>query len=232
MASVVDARGVTRRFSGRWALRGIDLTLEPGQVMGLLGPNGSGKSTLIKILAGVQRPTAGDVLVLGRRPGRETKGRVAYLPDVDHLYRGMTGHEAIGFMAAFFPDFDEGRARSLLEPMGVPPEQPFGQLSRGLRARLKLVLTLARRAGLLLLDEPLSGIDVVSRGRILQAILAEYRLDEQAIILATHEIGEAEALFDRVVFLREGEVVLAGRAEDLRAERRKSIEDIYREEYA
>lgn len=229
MEPVVEGRGMTKRYWRRWALRGVDLTLEPGQVLGLLGPNGSGKSTLIKILAGVLRPTAGEVKVLGRRPGRETKAQVAYLPDVDHLYRGMTGLEAAGFMAAFYPDFDPARAVNLLESMDVPPDQPFGQLSRGQRARVKLALTLARRADLILMDEPLSGIDVVSRSRILHAILAEYRLGEQAIILATHEIDEAEPLFDRVVFLREGQEVLTGAAEDLRAQRRKSIEDIYRE---
>lgn len=199
MGAVVEVRGLTKRFPGRWALRGVDLALDPGQVLGILGPNGSGKSTLLKVLAGVLRPTAGTVLVLGRRPGRETKGRVAHLPDVDHLYQGMTGRQA---------------------------------LSRGLRARFKLALALARRAGLLLLDEPLAGIDVVSRGRILNAILAEYRLGEQAILLATHEIAEAEALFDRVAFLREGLVVLEGAAEELRARRGKSVEDIYREEFA
>ncbi len=231
MTPAVEARGLTKRFLGRWALRGVDLTLEAGRVLGLLGPNGSGKSTLIKILAGVLRPTAGEVRVLGRRPGWETKARVAYLPDVDHLYRDMNGNEAIGFMTAFFPDFQGERARSLMEFLAVPPEQPFGQMSRGQRARFKLALTLARRADLLLLDEPLSGIDVVSRGRILNAILSEYRLGEQAVILATHEIDEAEALFDQVVFLREGQVILTGTAEDLRARRRKSIEDIYREEY-
>jgi ABC-2 type transport system ATP-binding protein len=233
MTLAVETHAVTKKFPGvGWALQGVDLSLEPGHILGFLGPNGSGKSTFLKILAGIQRATSGQVLVLGLSPGIVTKRRAAYLPEIDHLYRWMTARDAIRFMLAFYKDFDANRASRLLQSLDVPPGQAFGQLSRGQRARLKLVLTLARQADLLLLDEPLSGIDLLSRDRILNAILAEYRIEDQAIIMATHQIAEAEALFDRVAFIRDGRVLLEGAADDLRAARGRSIEDIYREEFA
>ena len=232
MLAPVEVRQLTKRFGNVWALRGMDLSLNAGRVLGLVGPNGAGKSTFIKILAGVQRPTAGQVMLTGLRPGLETKRHVAYLPEADHIYPAMTPQRAITFMSTFFEDFDDNRATRLFDALKVPSRQSYGGLSRGQRARFKLALTLARRASLLLLDEPLAGIDVVSRDRILSTILGEYRTENQAIILATHEIGEAEALFDEVLLLDEGKVALSGAADDLRAQRGQSIEGIYREVFA
>lgn len=232
MPAPVEVRQLTKRFGNVWALRGIDLSLSTGRVLGLLGPNGAGKSTFIKILAGVQRPTAGQVMLMGLRPGLETKRHVAYLPEVDHIYPAMTPQRAITFMGTFFEDFDDDRATQLFDALKVPGRQTYGALSRGQRARFKLAITLARQAPLLLLDEPLAGVDVVSRDHILSTILGEYRTENQAIILATHEIGEAEALFDEVIFLDEGKAVLSGAADDLRAQRGKSVEGIYREVFA
>lgn len=198
----------------------------------MLGPNGSGKSTLLKILAGVQRPTSGVISVLGQPPSRDTKRRAAYVPEVDQYYPSMTGRRAVRFLAACFPGFDSHRAFGLLEVLAVAADEPFGSLSRGHRARFKLALALARQAELLLLDEPLAGIDVLSRGRILHAILNEYRVGEQTMILATHELHVAEGLFDRVVLLKEGRILLADLADQLRDLRGQSIEDIFKEEYA
>jgi len=225
----VETRELSKRFASRWALRGISLSIDRGDIVGVLGPNGSGKSTLLKLLAGVQRPTSGLISVLGQTPGQDTKRRSAYLPEVDHYYPGMTGRRAIRFLGAFFPGFDSHLALRLLELMAVSPDEAFGSLSRGHRARFKLALALARQAELVLLDEPLGGIDVLSRERILHAILHEYRVGEQTIILATHELHLVEGLFDRVVILKEGRIVLAAPADQLRSQWSHSIEGIVRE---
>jgi len=228
----VEAQQLTKRFPGAQALRGVDLAIPRGVTVGLLGPNGSGKSTLMRILAGVQRPTAGKVRVLGHPPGRVTKERVAYVPEVEHLYRWMDVNEALRFTAAMFDDFNPDRARELLALTALHPEARVGDLSKGYRARLKLVLAMARDAELVLLDEPLSGIDLVSREKVLDGLLRGHRPGETTVFITTHLVREVEPLLDRVAFLKEGRVVLEGEAESLRAERGCSVEDLYREVFA
>jgi ABC-2 type transport system ATP-binding protein len=229
---VVEVQQLTKEFPGVQALRGVDLRIPRGVTVGLLGPNGSGKSTLIRILAGVQRPTAGEVRVLGRSPGRVTKERVAYVPEVEHLYPWMDVDEALRFTAAMFDDFNPERAEELLALTGLKREAWVGDLSRGYRVRLKLVLAMARDAELVLLDEPLSGIDLISRGKVLDGLLRGHRPGETTVIITTHMVCEVEPLLDRVAFLKEGRVVLEGEAETLRAERGCSIEGIFRGVFA
>lgn len=229
---LVEIDGLQKHYFRARALDGVDLRVFRGEILGLLGPNGSGKSTLLKSIAGLIRPTAGRVLIAGRPPSAATRALVAYLPETDHLYAWMTVRETLDFVSAFFADWDAERATALLEFMKLDAERRVGDLSKGQRARLKLVLALARRAPLVLLDEPLSGIDPPSRARILGAIAGEYRLGEQTVILATHAVAEAEGLFDRVLFLREGRVALCGTAEDLRAGHGRSIQDLWERVYA
>ncbi|TDA68848.1 MAG: ABC transporter ATP-binding protein [Clostridia bacterium] len=227
---VIEVRALRKRYGRTWALRGLDLQVEEGRVLGLLGPNGSGKSTLLRILAGVGHPTSGEVRVLGQAPGRATKARVAFVPEVEHIYRWMRVADALKFQENFFADFQPARARELLEFMGLDQASPVSSLSKGQRARLKLVLALGRDARLVLLDEPFSGIDPPSRERVLQGLLMAYR-EDRTMVISTHLVGEAEKLFDRVVFLSRGEIFLAGEAEELRQRHGKSIEQIFREEY-
>ncbi len=229
---IVVLRDVYKRFPGAEALRGVSLDLPAGQIVGLLGPNGSGKSTLLKLMAGLYRPSSGTVLVGGRAPDRRTKTIVSYLPEVDHLYPWMTVQGSLEFVRAFFADWDDERARALLDFMGLAPGKKVGALSKGMRARLRLVLALARSAPLVLLDEPLSGIDPPSRSRIVDAILSEYRAGRQTIVISTHEVLETEALFEQLVLLESGTVKLQGDAERLRAEFGRSVQGIMEEVFA
>lgn len=224
--TLVVFQDVHKSFPGADALRGVTMELPAGQIIGLLGPNGSGKSTMLKLMVGLHRPTAGVVTVAGRAPDRSTKAQVAYLPEVDHLYGWMTVKEAIRFVRAFYDDWDEERARALVDFMNLEPGKKVAHLSKGMRARLKLVLALARSARLVLLDEPLSGIDPPSRSRIVQAILSEYKFGEQTIVLSTHEVLEAEPLFERLIMLEGGRIKLDGDAEELRQQYGRSIQGI------
>lgn len=226
---MVEFRGVHKRFPGAEALRGVSFALPTGQIIGLLGPNGSGKSTLLKLAAGLYRPNAGTVLIAGRPPDRRTKAMVAYSPEVDHLYPWMTVRETLRFVGAFFDDWDEQRADRLREFMGLRSGQKVGAMSKGMRARLRLVLALARSAPLVLLDEPLSGIDPPSRRRIVDAIVSEYRAGQQTIIISTHEVLETEPLFDYLLMLQAGIVKLQGDAEELRARYGTSVQGIMEE---
>jgi ABC-2 type transport system ATP-binding protein len=229
---LLEINGLCKDFSGNLALAGLDLRLESGKILGLLGPNGSGKSTLLKTIAGLVKPAKGQVRIMGREPGRATKAHVSYLPEVDCLYRETTVAGTLQYFSTFYGDWDASKARHLLSFLELDGRAMVSTLSRGMRARLKLVLALARRAPLVLLDEPLSGIDPRSRSRIVAACVGEYRPEQGSMIIATHEVIQAEGAFDDVVFLDRGKVKLAGSAEELRTRHGKSLEALFEEVYA
>jgi len=214
---------VTKRYGKTEGVHHLSLELFPGQAVGLLGLNGSGKTTTLKLLAGMLFPTAGRVEVLGKPP-RQNRGQIAYLSDADNLYAWMTPGDAERFMRGLYPDFNPQRYRELLTFLELP-QKSYRVMSRGQRARLRLAMVLAREARLFLLDEPLSGIDLISRDRILKSLVREWR-EEACLVLSTHEVSEAEGIFERVLLLKEGRLALDARAEDLRA-RGQSVKDAF-----
>lgn len=225
-------RDLRKKYPGTEALKGIDLTLPKGEICGLLGPNGSGKSTLLKCVIGLLQADGGTIEIFGQKPSRHTKAQIAFVPEIDNLYRWMTVQETIDFISTFYEDWEPQRVPDLLDFMRLEPEKRVSSLSKGMRARLKLILTLARTAPLVLLDEPFSGIDPSSRDRIVEGIVREFKSEEQTMIISTHAVGDTEQLFDSVVFLDEGTVNLQGNAEDLRVHYRKSINDLFKEVFA
>jgi len=230
--TVIEVQNVWKRYRNTWALRGVSLAVPRGRVVGILGENGAGKSTLFRLLVGLNRPTRGEVWVFGERPSWRTRQNLAYVPEVDALHRWMRIPELLRFASAFYPGWDMAKALDLVSRLRLRPEAKIGELSRGQRARLKLVLAFAWPAPLLLLDEPLSGIDPASRLDILDLLLREYRYGEQTILISTHLVRDVETFLDDVIFLKEGEVVLSGPADDLRDRFGKSLEEIFREVYA
>jgi len=212
--------GVTKRYGRTEALHEVSLDLPAGEVVGVLGLNGSGKSTLLKLLAGLLFPTAGRVTVFDGAP-RPRRARIGYLGETDALYPWMDLQDAERFMSGLYDDFDPVRFRDLCEGLAVPRRRTK-TMSKGERGRLRLAMALARDVKLYLLDEPLAGIDLLSRERILRSLVEEWHTDE-TILLSTHEVAEAEGLFDRVFFLREGRVALDTRAETLREEGRSVV---------
>jgi len=229
---VVEMKALSKNYYKTRALDSVSLKIERGKIIGLLGPNGSGKSTMLKTIAGLVKPTAGEVLIEGRKPSVSTRERVSYLPELDYLYSWMTVKETLNFMAGFFKTWQEERAAGLLEFMDLKENVKVGNLSKGLRARLKLVISLARNVPLVLLDEPLSGIDPPSRTRILQSLVAQYRVGEQTIILSTHEVKESEPVFEEAIFLYRGTVKLFDSVENLRVRYGCSLQDMWEEVYA
>jgi len=231
MKAALEIKGLHKRFPDVWALRGIDISLDSGRVMGLVGPNGSGKTTLLSILMGHKRPTKGEVRIFGMKPGKRVREITSYVPEIDHLYGWMTVREMADFTAGFYPSWNSTKFKDLLEFMGLDPTFKIGNLSRGMRARLKLSLALAAEPKLLLLDEPLSGIDPLSRDKILEAFIKWFQFGEQTVVFSTHIVREAEKLFDYVVFLGDGEIILQGEPDELRNRYGRSIEDIMKEVY-
>ncbi len=198
-----------KKYPGTEALKGIDLQLPMGEICGLLGPpNGSGKSTLLKCVVGLVRPDQGDIKIMGQKPSRHTKGLIAFMPEIDHLYRWMTVRGVLDFTSAFYQDWEEARISELVKFMRLdPPNKKVSSLSKGMRARLKLILALARRAPLILLDEPFSGIDPSSRDRIVEGIVRQFKQEEQTMVISTHAVGDTEQLFDSVIFWMKGRLI-------------------------
>ncbi len=228
MEEILKLHNLSKSYASIPALKNVNLELEPGRILGILGPNGSGKTTLIKIVAGLLQPSSGEVLVCGMAPGAQTKALVSYLPDVNHLPTWMSIQGIIQHFNTFYEDFDAEHAAALLDRMGIDQKRRVSAFSRGMHEKLQLSLVLARKARLYLMDELLEGIDPVARTVAIETILENYN-PEGSLIISTHLITDVEKLLDEVVFLKDGEIILSGSTEDLRVQKKRSIEGIYKE---
>lgn len=228
MDNILKAENLSKSYFNKQALKGISLDIKPGKVVGLLGPNGSGKTTFLKIVAGIMQPTSGDIFIDGHKPGVYTKSIVSYLPDNEYIPKRMKIKNAINFFKDFYSDFDEMKAYELLQFMKLDANSNVKTLSKGMNEKFKLTLVLSRKAKLYVLDEPLGGVDPTAREKILDAIINNYN-ENSSMIITTHLVNDIERIFDEVAFISEGEIVLQGNAEELRINKKKSIDELYRE---
>ncbi|MEG1255064.1 ABC transporter ATP-binding protein [Clostridium sp.] len=228
---VLEVTNLVKTFGSKHVLNGIDINLETGKVLGILGPNGQGKTTLLNIISGLFKPTGGEIKVNGIKVSHETKKLVSYLQEKDYLSKWMKVKDAIDFYKNFFPDFDESKAYQLLKFMNIDTNMKLKTLSKGMLEKVGLSLTLSRRCSLYILDEPISGVDIISRDKIINAIIDNLDINA-SMIITTHYVGELEKLFDEVLFLGEGSIIESGDAEDLRVKYGASIDQIYRKVFA
>lgn len=228
MKNVVEIKELTKNYFNKRALNNLNLSIEEGKVVGILGPNGSGKTTLIKILTGLLRQSKGKVLIEGHNVGVYTKSIVSYLPDRNFLYNWMSIKDASEFYKDFYSDFDEKKFEDLLEFMKLEKNMKINSLSKGMHEKLNLSLVLSRNAKLYILDEPIAGVDPVARDQILDAIINNYN-EKSSMLITTHLVRDMENLFDDVVFIKDGEILLKGSAEALREEKGKQIDELYKE---
>ena len=228
---ILEAKLISKKYLKKKALNGVDLTIEKGKIIGILGPNGSGKTTFLKLIAGLIRPSEGEIKICDNEIGYKTKELVAYLPDSDFLYPWMKISEAKKVYSTFFKDFNSDKFDELLGFMKLESNMSVKSLSKGMKEKLALALTLSREAKLIILDEPLNGVDPIAREQILQAILKGFSF-ESSMIITSHLINEVESLLDEVYFLKEGKIMLSGNAEDLRSEKNMTIDELYREVFA
>lgn len=227
---MIEFKNVSKSFGSTVALNNVSLVFPRGKIIGLFGPNGAGKSTSIKLIMGLNRPDRGEVRVDGENP-QNKKQDMAYLPEIDHLYPWMNIAQAADFTRTFYADWDEAKYRELIKFLNLQEDMKIAKISKGQRAKTKLLLTVSRRAPYLLMDEPLSGIDILTREEIINTLIRDYREGEQTIIISTHEIAEVESLVDEVIFLDKGQVKLNGNAEDLRVERNMSLVELMKEAF-
>ncbi len=226
---VVQISDVWKKYPGVWALQGVSFTTETGKVLGILGENGAGKSTLFRIIASVTRPTKGTVTVMDMPVGLETRKLVAFLPEINPFYEWMKIMEQMEFLAAFYPGWDLDKSRELLKFLSLPDNVRIGTLSKGQQARLKMVFAFSWPAKLVLMDEPLGGIDPPARKKIINTFFSEFRFGEQTIIMSTHIVNEVEEFIEDVIYLKEGKIILSGEADHLREEKGTSLVGIFEE---
>ena len=230
MTNTVEIHNLTKKYGRKTALDNLNLNLEEGTVTGLFGPSGSGKTSLIKILSGLTRKYKGSVFIQGEKPGTETKSFVSYLPDINFLENQNNIKDTLKLFNYFYSDFSLEKAKKLLEEMQLEEKMKISALSKGMEEKLNLALILSRNAKLFILDEPIAGVDPVAREQILSAVISNID-PESTMLVTTHIIREMEGIFDRIVFINEGKIILDGNAEDLRIERKASIDEIYRKEF-
>lgn len=216
---------VIRRFGRTVALDGVTVEAAKGEVLGLVGRNGAGKTTLLRLAAGILWPDGGSIRTLGLDPvtdGIRVRERASLLSEETALYPWMTVGEIEALAAALHPRWDGTLAAETRERLGLDPSAKIGSLSRGTRAKVALLLAVAPRPELLLLDDPTAGLDPLVRREVLEGILDAVAEGGGAVVYASHLVHDVERVADRVVVLDEGRIALEGTVESLKGRIRRA----------
>ena len=228
---MITLTNVSKRYGTKKALDHVNLELTPGKLIGLVGENGSGKSTTLKLIAGLNHPTNGEVRVNGEKVTRKIADSVSYLSELDEYYRFFTVKRSIEFQSSQFKDFDKEKAYEILKFMKLDPNDKLKHLSKGNRGRLKIVLSLARNVPVILMDEPFSGLDPMVRNSIVKGLISFIDLEKQFVLITTHEIREVENILDEVVAIKAGSIIGHHTVEELREQKQMGIVDWMTEVY-
>ena len=226
---MIELVNIEKRFGNKRVLRNINLNLQEGKVYGLFGPNGVGKTTLLKIMAGYNKKTSGEYKINGLDFTYENKDHITFISDKEIFYGWMKIKDAVKYYKDFFTDFDEEKCLRLVKMMKLEADDKINVLSKGMKARLKVALAISRNAKLYLLDEPLGGLDPVSRKIILDTI--KTLMNQHGILIITsHLVNDVADIIDHVLFISEGEIILDTEKSKLDLEHYK-LEDYYVKEY-
>lgn len=228
---ILECENLSKNYGSVKALDNLTLKIESGKIVGLLGPNGHGKTTLIKTLSGLLSKDKGKVLIDGKRIGVGTKKIVSYLPERSYLSPEMKIKEVVSFFQEFYEDFDAKKADAMLGELSLDKESKLKSLSKGNREKVQLIMVMSRKAKLYLLDEPMDGVDPAARDYILKTIISNYS-EDATVIISTHLIQDVEQILDEVVFLKEGKVMLHSDVDELRMEKEKSVDALFREVFS
>jgi ABC-2 type transport system ATP-binding protein len=216
---VIEVRELTRRFGDTVALDRVSLVVPRGVVFGLVGPNGAGKTTLIRHVLGLLRTQTGSVQVFRTNPVADPAGvlaRIGYLSEENDLPGWMRVSEFVRYSRAFFPRWDDNYAEELQRAFELPPGARLGTLSKGQRARVGLLVALAHRPELLVLDEPSSGLDPIVRRDILAAIIRTIADEGRTVLFSSHLLDEVERVSDHVALLHRGRIAFSAALDEVK----------------
>lgn len=225
---MINIENLSISYRSNKVLDDFSLKLEGGQIVGLVGPNGSGKTTLLRILAGLEMTYKGEVEINQIRPSWESKFFVSYQADHIPFNDKYRLSDLKGFYEEFFEDFDGEKFEKIIKDFGLNLGMKLKEMSKGMKDKVQIALTLSRKAKVYLMDEPMSGVDPAARKKILQVILDNY--DENGLmIISTHLISQIEPMLDRAVFINDGKVFLNKSVDELRKEENMGIEEYFEE---
>jgi ABC-2 type transport system ATP-binding protein len=215
--NVVECARLGKRYGRSWALRDCTLAVPGGHVVALVGPNGAGKTTLLQMSVGLIAPTEGTVTVLGGEVAGSPAALdgIAFVAQDAPLYKNLPAGDMLRVARSLNYRWDQERAETRLAELGIPLGQKVGSLSGGQQAQLALTVALARRPGLLVLDEPLAMLDPLARHDFMASVMAAVAEDGMSVILSSHVLAELERVADYLILLSRGQVQVAGEVEDL-----------------
>lgn len=207
---MIQIQTLTKRFDGADALRELSMQIPLGSVCGLVGPNGAGKSTLLRCISGVYRPDGGQVLLQGQPVWENpaVKGRMAYLPDELYYFVSSSLRDLTRFYQGFYPRFDRELFRRLGQVFPIDPDQPIRRLSKGMQKQAFFWLALSLRPEVLLLDEPVDGLDPVMRRQVMSLVLSDVAERGTTVLISSHNLRELEDVCDHVGIMNHGRMLL------------------------
>jgi ABC-2 type transport system ATP-binding protein len=223
---IIETTEVRKAYGTVQALAGLDLRVPRGAICGLLGRNGSGKTTTIKVLLGMVRPTSGQARIFGlsaveAKESVEIRSRTAFVSEDKDLYAGMTIGELVRFTSRFYPGWRADRAAEYLAGFELRADATVKDLSRGMRTKLALLLALSTGAELLILDEPMSGLDPAAIEQVLQIIVKQAGRDGTTVLFSSHQLADVEQIADHIAIVDRGRIVVDGALDDVRARHRR-----------
>lgn len=225
---VLEIKNVHKKYLSHSVLEGVGFSIPRGKIVGLLGPNGCGKTTILKLISGLLQLDEGEIRINGISPGQQTKSMISYLPERSYLNDWMKISDILNLFSDFYADFGRERAEQMLTDLKISKEEKLKTMSKGTKEKVQLILVMSRRASLYLLDEPIGGVDPATREYILHTILKNFD-ENSSILITTHLIQDVETIFDQVLFLNQGKIVIDGEVDEIREKYGKSIDGLFRE---
>lgn len=216
---IIEIKNLVREFGNKRALDNVSLTIQPGTVMGLVGENGAGKTTLIKHVLGLLKAQQGTVSVFGMDPVANPEAvlsRIGYLSEEGDLPTWMKVHELMRYSAAFYPTWDDQYGMKLLDEFKLDPGAKLSKMSKGQRSRAGLLVAMAYRPQLLVLDEPSSGLDPIVRKDILGAIIRTIADDGRTVLFSSHLLSEVERVADQISMVKNGKILLSDNLDNVK----------------
>ena len=207
---MIEVRNVMKEFDGFRALDDMSMTVPTGAVYGLVGPNGAGKSTIIRHLTGIYRQDAGEITIDGAPvfENPEVKSRIAYIPDEIFYYANASIREMMDFYRSIYPHFDAERFKNLADVVGLDPKRQMRRLSKGMQKQAAFWIAVSLRPEILILDEPVDGLDPVMRRRIWSIIMADVAENGTTVLVSSHNLRELEDVCDSVGIMNKGKIMI------------------------